>query len=59
LDGDQAARLVARGGSEAPDGRGRWTLQLRADQLVELAVVESIDPAPVCRTLTKTTARRG
>jgi transposase len=59
LDGQQEARLVALACSEAPDGHARWTMKLLADQLVELQVVESIDPATVWRTLQKTTSSRG
>jgi transposase len=59
LDGAQEARLVALACSEPPDGRGRWTLRLLADKLVELEVVASIDPATVHRTLKKTTSSRG
>jgi transposase len=59
LDGQQEARLVAIACSPAPDGRGRWTMQLLADKLVELEVVESIDPATVWRTLKKTRSSRG
>ena len=59
LDGAQEAKLVALACSAAPGGRGRWTMRLLADRLVELAVVESIDPATVWRTLQKTTSSRG
>jgi transposase len=59
LDGEQEARLVALACSKAPDGRVRWTMKLLADRLVELEVVESIDPATVWRTLQKTTSSRG
>jgi transposase len=59
LDGQQEARLVALACSPAPDGRGRWTMKLLADRLVELAVVEGIDPATVWRTLKKTSSSRG
>jgi transposase len=54
LDGKQEAQLVAIACSPAPEGRSRWTMKLLADRLVELEVVESIDPATVCRTLKKT-----
>jgi transposase len=53
LDGTQEAKLVALACSPAPGGRGRWTMKLLADKLVELEVVESIDPATVWRTLKK------
>ena len=59
LDGEQEARLVALACSKAPDGHARWTMKLLADRLVELEVVESIDPATVWRTLKKTRSSRG
>ena len=59
LDGRQEAQLVALACSKAPDGQARWTMKLLAERLVELAVVESIDPATVWRTLKKTTSSRG
>lgn len=59
LDGAQEARLIALACSPAPGGRARWAMKLLADELVELAVVESIDPAAVWRTLQKTTPSRG
>jgi transposase len=59
LDGDQEARLIAVACSPAPGGRARWTMKLLADKLVELEVVESIDPATVWRTLKKTRSSRG
>lgn len=59
LDGEQEAHLVALACSPAPDGKARWTLRLLADKLVELRVVESIDPATVYRALKKTSSSRG
>ena len=59
LDGKQEARLVALTCSPPPEGQARWTMKLLADKLVELEVVESIDPATVWRTLKKTTSSRG
>jgi transposase len=59
LDGRQEAQLIALACSAAPEGRARWTMRLLADRLVELEVVESIDPATVWRTLKKTTSSRG
>lgn len=59
LDGAAEARLVAVACSEPPAGPARWTMRLLADRLVELEVVESIDPATVWRTLQKTTSSRG
>jgi transposase len=54
LDGSQEAQLVALMCGAPPEGRCRWTLQLLADKLVELKVVETIDPTTVWRTLKKT-----
>jgi transposase len=59
LDGRQEARLVALACSKAPAGHARWTMKLLADKLVELEVVEGIDPATVWRTLQKATSSRG
>jgi hypothetical protein len=59
LDGAQDARLVALACSAPPAGQGRWTMVLLAERLIELEVVESIDPSTVWRTLQKTTASRG
>jgi len=54
LDGDGEARLIALSCSQPPEGRSRWTLELLADKLVELNVVESISYRTVDRTLKKT-----
>jgi transposase len=54
LDGEKEARLIALACSAPPDGRSRWTLQLLADKLVVLKVVESISDQTVRRTLKKT-----
>lgn len=40
LDGKQEALLVALACSDAPDGAERWTMQLLAEQLVELGVID-------------------
>lgn len=59
LDGKQEAQLIALACSPSPEGRAKWTMKLLADQLVEMEVVDSIDPATVWRTLKKTTSSRG
>jgi transposase len=58
LDGEKAARLIAVACSEAPEGRARWTLELLANELVTLQVVESISKQTVRRTLKKTNFSR-
>ena len=59
LDGAGEARLVTLACSAPPTGQARWTLQLLADQLVGLQVVEAISDATVRRTLKKTRSSRG
>jgi transposase len=59
LDGNQEAQLVVLACSPAPEGHARWTMVLLADRLVEMNVVDSIDPATVWRTLKKTSSSRG
>ena len=59
LDGAQEARLIAIACSAPPPGRARWTMQLLADQLVVLDVVDTISDETVRRTLKKTTSSRG
>jgi hypothetical protein len=54
LDGKAEARLIALRCGEPPQGRMRWTLQLLADKLVELNVVESVSYETVRRVLKKT-----
>jgi transposase len=54
LDGAAEARLIAVACSKAPDGRAEWTMQLLADKLVELEVVDSISDETVRRAMKKT-----
>jgi hypothetical protein len=54
LDGEGEAKLIAMRLGKPPAGFGRWTLQLLADELVALDVVESIAPETVRQTLKKT-----
>jgi len=59
LDGAAEARLVALACSDPPQGRAAWTLQLLADKLVELHVVDSISDETVRQVLKKTRSSRG
>jgi len=59
LDGRPEARLIALACSDPPDGRARWTMQLLADTLVELAVVPAVSDETVRRALKKTRLSRG
>lgn len=54
LDGEAEAKLIAMRLGRPPAGYGRWTLQLLADELVALEVVDSISIETVRQTLKKT-----
>ena len=53
LDGVGEAKLIAMRLGKPPAGDGRWSLQLLADELVVLEVVDSICPETVRKTLKK------
>ncbi len=54
LDGEAEAKLIAMRLGKPPAGYGHWTLQLLADELVALEVVDSISHETVRKTLKKT-----
>jgi len=54
FDGDKEAKLIAVACGPAPQGRARWTLELLADQVVRLGIVESCGAETIRRTLKKT-----
>ena len=54
IDGAKEAHLIAITCGSPPEGRARWTLQLLADKLVELQLVDSISHETVRTTLKKT-----
>lgn len=53
ITGEVEAKLVAMVCSDPPVGRKRWTLQLMADKLVELNILESISDVAVMKCLKK------
>lgn len=59
LDAKQESLLMALACSDAPTGRAEWTMQLLADKLVELQVVDSISDETVRRVLKKTNSNPG
>ena len=59
LDGRGEAHLVASVCSSPPEGRAVWTMQLLADRLVEMRVVESISDETVRLTLKKGISSHG
>jgi hypothetical protein len=54
LDGRGEAKLISMRLGKPPTGYGSWTLQLLADELVTLEVVDSISHETVRQTLKKT-----
>ena len=54
FDGRAEARLIALACSEAPEGRGHWSMRLLADKAVELGIVEEVSHETVRKTLKKT-----
>jgi hypothetical protein len=59
LDGEAEAHLVKLACTEAPDGHECWTMQMLADELVELEVVETVSRETVRTTLKKMNLSRG
>jgi transposase len=59
LEGKQEAFLIALACSAPPEGRACWTMQLLADRLVALQVVDAISDETIRRTLKKTRSSRG
>ena len=60
LDGKQQALVIALACSDTPDGQERWSMQMLADKIVELGVVqESVSHDTIGRVLKKATSSRG
>lgn len=53
ITGEIEAQLTLLACSAPPEGRSRWTLQLLADKLVELKLVDSISDVAVMKRLKK------
>jgi transposase len=58
LDGEKEAHLIAVACSTPPAGRSKWTLEMLADKVVALEVVDSISESTVSRVLKKTSSNR-
>ena len=59
LSGKQEAHLIAVACTPAPGGQARWTLQLLADQVVEVGFADSIARETVRQVLKKTSSSPG
>ncbi len=51
IDGTIKAQVILLACSEPPEGRSTWTLQLIADRLIELNMIESISTMSIQRIL--------
>lgn len=54
FDGEKEAKLIAIACGAKPQGRACWTLELLAQRVVALKIVESCSPQTVMRVLKKT-----
>ena len=59
VTGEIEARICAIACSEPPEGRSRWTMQMIADELIRLEVVDTITDSTICETMKKTRLSRG
>ena len=59
LDGQMQARLIAIACSAPPEGHDRWTMELLANAMVELKIVDSIADNTVWRCLKKVKLNHG
>jgi transposase len=59
IDGEKEAYLIAIACSETPGGKSNWTLQMLADKMVELKVVEQVSIETIRQSLKKTNLNLG
>lgn len=59
ITGEIEAQICMIACSKPPEGRSRWTMQLIADELIRLEVVDYITDSAVCNVMKKTRLNRG
>jgi hypothetical protein len=59
VTGDIEARICAIACSDAPKGCTRWTMQMIADELIRLEIVEYITDSTICDVIKKTKLNHG
>ncbi len=59
VTGEVEARICMIACSNPPKGRSRWTMQMIADELIRLEVVDYITDSTVCEVMKKTNSSRG
>jgi putative transposase len=58
IDGEQRAKITALACTATPEGRGKWSLRLLAEKIVELEFCEKISHTQVGKILKKTNSSR-
>jgi len=59
VTGEVEAKICMIACSEPPDGRSRWTMQMIADELIRLEVVDYITDSTICEVMKKMRSSRG
>jgi len=59
VTGDVEAKICLIACSTPPEGSSRWTMQMIADELIRLEVVDYITDTTVCEVMKKTKSNRG
>jgi transposase len=59
IDGEKEAYLIAIACSQTAAGKSNWTLQMLADKMVELNIVEQVSTETIRQTLKKTNLNLG
>jgi hypothetical protein len=59
VTGEVEAQICTIACSEPPNGRSRWTMQMIADELIKLEVVDYITDTTVCEVMKKTRLSHG
>jgi len=59
VTGEIEAKICMIACSEPPEGRSCWTMQLIADELIRLEVIDYITDSTVCEVMKKTKSSRG
>jgi len=59
VTGEVEAQICAIMCSDPPEGKSKWTLQMVADKLIVLGVVDYITDSTICEVLKKTKSNRG
>ena len=59
VTGDIEAKICAIACSDPPDGKSSWTMQMIADELIRLEVVDYITDSTICEVMKKTKSSHG